>query len=141
MEANGIGQGDPLSLLPALILTSVLFRCLDARWPHLEKGAVIDDRNFRGSLTDVLESYEFIRKFDHASGHLLQEDKSVFAATHAADEAALKAALSGPGVKPPRIVKTTVLVGDVISTALRRSTEEPDKRVAAAVRIVTRFCR
>ena len=87
---NGVGQGDPLSLLPALILTSVQFRAIKARWPDLRMGAVIDDRNFRGSLHDILQSMEFIEKFDCKAGHLLQHDKTVMAATHKKDRDVLR---------------------------------------------------
>ena len=81
---NGVGQGDPLSLLPALILTSVQFRATKLRWPSLRMGAVIDDRNFRGSLQDILNSMGFI----NICGYKLQHPKTVMAATHPLDRAA-----------------------------------------------------
>ena len=47
---NGIGQGDVLSLLPALALVSWQFYVVQSKHPGLDMGACVDDRNFRGGL-------------------------------------------------------------------------------------------
>ena len=52
---NGIGQGDIISLIPAMILVSWQFKVMDAKFPHIEKGAYFDDRNFRGPVDQLIE--------------------------------------------------------------------------------------
>ena len=52
---NGFGQGDVLSLLPALLLVSFQFKVIEKLVPKVQKGAYMDDRNFRGKLQDLLE--------------------------------------------------------------------------------------
>ena len=88
---NGVGQGDPLSLLPALLLVSMQFTMLDKLHPTVAKGAVVDDRNLRGPREDVLAAYECVHAFDQLAGQELQHSKTVFAATHLDDRKYLKA--------------------------------------------------
>ena len=52
---NGFGQGDVLSLLPALLLVSWQFKVIDKTHPLVQKGAYVDDRNFCGSLDELLQ--------------------------------------------------------------------------------------
>ena len=70
-----------MSLLPALLLVSTQFRMLDDRHPYVTKGAVVDDRNIRGSREAVLAAYDSMHTFDVGAGHELQHAKTVFAAT------------------------------------------------------------
>ena len=48
-------------------------------------GAVDDDRNFRGTFEDVVKLHGEIDAFDKSAGHMMEDDKTVFAATHPAD--------------------------------------------------------
>ena len=55
LDANcGAGQGDSFSLLGALCITTLAFRMLDARWPNVKKGSVVDDRDLVGPVLDVI---------------------------------------------------------------------------------------
>ena len=45
---NGFGQGDVMSLLPALLIVSWQFNVIDKLLPKIHKGAFIDDRNSKG---------------------------------------------------------------------------------------------
>ena len=54
---NGLGQGDVMSLIPAFLLVSWQFRMLDIRHPLVRKGAYIDDRNFRGTLQQLIQGH------------------------------------------------------------------------------------
>ena len=40
---NGYGQGDVLSLIPALLLVSFQFRVIEAKLPLVKMGAYMDD--------------------------------------------------------------------------------------------------
>jgi len=133
---NGVGQGDPFSLLPALILTSLQFNLITEKWPRLRMGAVIDDRNFRGSYDDIVASLAFIEAFDNAAGHEMQHSKTTFAATSRDLELRLQGLRLGSAGVPPKVCNQTVLVGDVIATNLENLTIEPDKRVEKAIRAV-----
>ena len=46
---NGIGQGDILSLIPAMALVSWQFKVMDAMYPRVGKGAYFDDKLQRNS--------------------------------------------------------------------------------------------
>ena len=48
---NGFGQGDVMSLLPALLIVSLQFYVIASLLPDIHKGAYIDDRNFQGSFS------------------------------------------------------------------------------------------
>ena len=45
---NALGQGDPLTLIVALLYVTVQFNALDKVCPSLRKSAVVDDRNVHG---------------------------------------------------------------------------------------------
>ena len=102
-----------------------------SRYPNVEKGAVVDDRNFRGPFNDIMQVFDDINKFDLAAGHLMQEGKTVFAATHPRDRQKLR--LHKINGKPIKVVSNTVLVGDLITTELRNRRIEPDLRVKEAI--------
>ena len=53
---NGLGQGDVASTFPVLAHTSGQFYMLAYKLPNLRMGAIIDDRNVRGSFDDVIEA-------------------------------------------------------------------------------------
>ena len=134
---NGVGQGDPLSLIPALLLVSMQFKMLDHLHPSVSKGAVVDDRNLRGPRQDVLDAYDCVHAFDLLAGQELQHSKTVFAATHQCDRVYLKGiTLHGTNTT---IKGLFVLVGDVISAQMKRSKEQPDKRVADALTVAKKL--
>ena len=66
---NGFGQGDVMSLLPALLLVSWQFKVIDVTHPQVGKGAYVDDRYYRCSLSDLLEVGEIVHKFDNLAMH------------------------------------------------------------------------
>lgn len=41
-----------MTLLPALLLVSWQFKMVQARFPHVQMGAYLDDRSYRGDLND-----------------------------------------------------------------------------------------
>ena len=47
-------------------------------------GAVIDDRNFRGSYQDLVDVFNEIVKFDAVAGQSIEEGKTAVASTNAA---------------------------------------------------------
>ena len=57
---NALGQGDPLTLIVALLYVTVQFNSLDVISPSVAKSAVVDDRNIRGSSQGLLVAWEFI---------------------------------------------------------------------------------
>ena len=76
---NGVGQGDILSLIPAMVLVSWQFRMMDELYPEVEKGAYFDDRNFRGTVKQLIALDADLHAFDKAAGHSTQADKTEFA--------------------------------------------------------------
>ena len=64
----GAGQGDSFSLLGALCITTLEFRLLDARWPNVVKGSVVDDRDLVGSVQDVVGATLDCLEFDRMAG-------------------------------------------------------------------------
>ena len=128
---NGLGQGDVMSLIPAFLLVSWQFKMLDSRHPQVQKGAYIDDRNFRGSLTQLLAVHRTICEFDEMAGHLLQHDKTAFIANRKDDIAKIrKLSLNGYTPKSGNIM---TLVGDTIASAVGRIVAPVDDRVKKAM--------
>ena len=69
LDANcGAGQGDSLSLLGALAITTIEFRMLDVRWPRVTKGCAVDDRNLVGLCGEVIGAAEDFLLFDRKAG-------------------------------------------------------------------------
>ena len=83
-----MGQGDVLTLLPAITLVSGQFHMLRSICPssQLRVGAAVDDRDFRGPINIILEAYDLINKYDELAGQRLQHEKSTFGATHDQDQ-------------------------------------------------------
>ena len=78
---NALGQGDPLTLMVALLLVSVQFRLLDAECPELTKSAVVDDRTVRAARETMVKAIKIIQTFDLCAGHLTNTDKLIPMAT------------------------------------------------------------
>ena len=70
-----------LSLLPALRLVSFQLKVIEKLVPKVEKGAYMDDRNFRGKLQDLLEVDRIVHHFDNLAGHETQAIKTAFIRT------------------------------------------------------------
>jgi len=79
--ANGYGQGEVMTLVPALLLVSMQFYVVEAQLPKVRKGASMDDRNYRGTLGELTQVDKIIHAFDKAAGHTTQAKKIAFAAT------------------------------------------------------------
>ena len=88
---NGFGQGDVLSLLPALLLVSWQFKVIDATHPLVGKGAYVDDRYYRGTLKDLLEVGDIVHDFDRLAMHNTLDAKNEFMVTNEEDRKKLAA--------------------------------------------------
>ena len=53
---RGGGRGDSLWLLDAIIITSIQFKMIEAEFPNVRLGSVVDDRSFRGPTEDVIQA-------------------------------------------------------------------------------------
>jgi hypothetical protein len=53
-----------MTLIPALLLVSMQFYGVEAQLPLVRKGAYMDDRNFRGTLDELVQVDEIIHAFD-----------------------------------------------------------------------------
>jgi hypothetical protein len=78
---NALGQGDPVTLMLALLYVTVQFRLLDEQCPDLGKSAVVDDRSLRGKCEPVERAFEKIQAFDDMAGHITQPSKLVLLAS------------------------------------------------------------
>ena len=63
---------------------------LDVTHPNVSKGAYIDDRNFRGSLSDIVEVDQAVHAFDELAMQYTLHDKTVFLCTNEKDPKVLK---------------------------------------------------
>jgi hypothetical protein len=123
---NGYGQGDVLSLIPALLLVSFQFRVIEAKLPLVKMGAYMDDRNFRGQLEDLLQVDNVIHDFDHLAGHATQGKKTAFIATCKKDKEKLKKTLLQGTV--PKLPLQIVIVGYGITASRRKQCKAADNR-------------
>ena len=129
---NALGQGDPLTLIVALLYVSVQFVALDKICPGLAKSAVVDDRNIRGNRDDILKAWDFIYHFDLRAGHLTNPKKlALMATTKKGKEWCESLCLEGA---KPNILAKEVLVGDVITTVRAGKSFLGNKRVNHAVK-------
>ena len=65
---RGGGQGDSLWLLDAIIITSIQFKMIEAKFPTVKLGSVVDDRNFRGPTEPVIQAVQEAFRFDKMEG-------------------------------------------------------------------------
>ena len=129
---NALGQGDPLTLVVALLYVSVQFVALDQICPKLRKSVVVDDRNLRGEGEDILRAWNFIYRFGIRAGHLTNPKKLALLATTKSGKAWC-GNLTLEGVKP-KILDKEMLVGDVITTLRKGNGFLATKFVNHAVR-------
>ena len=128
---RGLGQGDSMSLIPALALVSCQFRYLDDVLPNVKKSACVDDRIIRGPMQDVLEAMRLMSEFDEACGQRLRHDKTVISATDPKERAALKKIRIGGSLMKVDLIDK--VVGTTINTALRESRAAGNAKVDKAV--------
>ena len=134
---NGYGQGDVLSLLPAMLLVPWHFKMIDVQFPLVEKGAYYDDRNFRGTRETLVRLDEQLHLFDNMAGHSTQADKTAFLCSHAADRKLLKQIkLGGCTPKCPQCIE---LVRCLITTAKRKQCALQDKRFSRTLDAIDRI--
>ena len=79
-----------MTLVPALLLVSMQFYAVEDQIPsvRVRKGAYMNDRNFRGTLDELIQVDKIIHDFDKAAGHTTQAKKTAFAATTVNDRQA-----------------------------------------------------
>ena len=130
---NGLGQGDVASTFPVLAHTSGQFYMLAYKLPSLRMGAIIDDRNVRGTFDDVIEACRLATPYDHMSGHSTQHEKTVVITTDEADQRKLQD-VRIDGFQPTHATHA-VIVGDLITTQTRRSTAHNNDKMHAATKI------
>jgi ribonuclease HI len=65
---RGAGQGDTISTIGALAITSVQFFLVQSQHPRVKTGSIIDDRNFRGPRAEVVAAVRTALKFDRIAG-------------------------------------------------------------------------
>ena len=75
---NGYGQGNVLSFMHAFLVISQQFKMLDAIHPWAQ---TVDDRNFKGSLEDILKVGSLIHEFDKLAMQQPLHDKTAFLLT------------------------------------------------------------
>ena len=134
---NGYGQGDVLSLLPAMILVSWQFKMIVVKFPTVGKGAYYHDRNFRGTRETLVELDKHIHEFDKMAGHSTQADKTVLVCTNPKDRKILKRTKLGGEYPKRRLV--TEIVGCMITAAKRKHCVLQDKRFAKTTATINRI--
>ena len=105
---------------------------VEALYPHIRMGAVIDDRNFRGPLNDILEVYHLIHDYDFAAGQRLQDIQTIITSTSAEEREAIRALeLYGHSPSCPDFF---VMVGNLITTLRRHYTAKANDTLLQATR-------
>ena len=88
---NGLGQGDPFSVIIAIIVVGLEQRVVAGLHPDIRQTAVIDDMTLRGPPESTLRAIQTIRDFDWLAGHETNLKKLAALATNAAAAATLRA--------------------------------------------------
>lgn len=129
---NGCGQGDVCALFPAIALVSGQFYMVEALYPRVRMGAVIDDRNFRGDLKDIEKVYRLVHEYDIAAGQSLQDEKTIITSTSASErEEIRKLDLHGHNPSCPDFF---VMVGNLITTLHKHFTARANGVMAKTTR-------
>ena len=132
---NGYGQGDVLTLLPALLLVSWQFKVIDVSNKNVGKGAYVDDRYYRGSLKDLLEVGDIVHDFDQLAMHNTVDAKNEFMVTSEADrKTQAKTSIRG---HTPECTRHMELLGYTVSTASRRICKYANKLADKAINSAT----
>ena len=69
IQHNGLGQGDPFSVLIALLYVGVQMVAMHLQNPNVQSTAVINDRTIRGKPEDVCDAVAFVASLDKVAGH------------------------------------------------------------------------
>ena len=112
---NALGQGDPFTLIVALVYVSVQFRVLEDRFPGISMDAVVDDRNLRGRRETVRDAVVEVGIFDKMAGHRTNAAKmAILATTKLAQQWFMEKVFEGVRAK---VATRTTLVGDTVTTS------------------------
>ena len=132
---NGLGQGDSLSMMIALMFVSVQFYYLDKFHWNVTKGSCLDDRNIRGEHDDVLNAHRDIKRIDEAAGHFSNPTKLAATATTAEGRSRLREENVGTADAPIplRVFRVEPLVGDALVTKRSPARALSDKRLANTI--------
>ena len=94
-------------------------------FPKITMGACIDDRNFRGPLADVINTYHAVHAFDKSAGHKLQDSESIITSTCAEERRNIQQMVLN-GYKPT-CPGFFVLVGSIIIALHKRFTAKANR--------------
>ena len=130
-QTNGVGQGCSMSIIVANLYVTTLFRFLKCKFPDIELGAFLDDRNFTardiGQLVKVLEA---TAEFDATAGHKTNLTKSTIFGNSPVLRKELKS-VSVNGQSTP-VVTTEKMVGHQINAMRKRSVQHISSRSESA---------
>ena len=101
-------------LLDAIIITSIQFKMIEAKFPTVKLGSVVDDRNFRGPTDKVILAVQEALKYDKMAG--LDNNIKKFTALAASPEGKEKLAQARFDDQPIKVVSTDTLVGTLLTT-------------------------
>jgi len=96
--SNGLGQGDSLALMSAIIYVAIQHRFIEQSFPTMRMSSAIDDRNLRGTVEDLKRAIDEVIKFDALAGHFTNPKMIAAAALSKGDRDRLAA--SGIRVSP-----------------------------------------
>ena len=128
---RGAGQGDSLSTVGALMVTSIQFRVTQSLHPLVKTGSIIDDRNFRGPRSEVVAAVNTALQYDKAAGLINNLPKFVALSNCKEQRRILRDTLfEGQPIK----VATEDVLGGVTITAKRAPTcKKQDQRLLACI--------
>ena len=96
--------------------------------PLVNKGAYIDDRNYQGSLLQIIQLDDIVAKFDSAAGLFTQHDKTEFILTDILERVKLmEMSLIGHTPKCPAAIK---MIGYLITAARYKVTKLANDRAS-----------
>ena len=111
-------------------------KVIDILHPTVTKGAYIDDRNFRGTLSEILEVDACVHGFDKLALHEREHDKSIFLCTNNKDRQKIRR-MTLHGLKPKSPTHTEI-VGHTITVARRAICANNDKRTKCGKAVAKR---
>ena len=125
---NGLGQGDSLALMSAIIYVALQHRFLAAQFPKMRMSSAIDDRNLRASVPTLQNAFTDIVDFDHAAGHITNPEKAAASALDAGDR--LKLSEIDDKLK---IFITEKCVGETITVTNKANKQYANQRADFAI--------
>ena len=93
---NGIGQGDSLALMSAIVYVAIQHRYILGQHPNIRMSSVIDDRNLRGTVEDLSSAITDVIVFDEMAGHFTNPKNIAATAIAATDSEKLRNSTSEP---------------------------------------------